>query len=110
MVQLTSARPGPRAPEHRGAKEEFVSESGSAPAPGIDVERESVTAAQLEELGVDLADFPGSTEDDFKRYPVLTEGGWYMVVKHQPTLTTVSKEKWDLLGPIKLVSYGLHLA
>jgi hypothetical protein len=109
MVQLTSARPSPATPAP-GVEEESVSEPTSAPAPGIEVERASVTATELAELGVDFADFPGSTEDDFKRYPVLTEGGWYMVVKHQPTLTTVSKEKWDLLGPIKLVSYGLHLA
>ena len=86
-----------------------MSETRSAPAPGIDVEREAVTAEELRELGVDLADFPGSTESDFKRYPVLSEGGWYMVVKHQPTLQTVSRQKWLLLGPVKLVSEGLHL-
>ena len=86
-----------------------MSEIRSAPAPGIDVEREAVTAEELRELGVDLADFPGSTESDFKRYPVLSEGGWYMVVKHQPTLQTVSRQKWLLLGPVKLVSEGLHL-
>jgi len=84
--------------------------AGSAPAPGIDVVRGDVTAAELEELGVDMADFPGSTEADFKRYPVLTEGGWYMVVKHQPTLHSVSRTKWKLLGPIELVSNGLHLS
>ncbi|MBC3192981.1 hypothetical protein H7X46_18135 [Pseudonocardia sp. C8] len=87
-----------------------MSEARSAPAPGIDVERESVTADELAELGVDLADHPGSTAADFKRYPVLSEGGWYVVVKHQPTLTTVDKRKWTLLGPVKLVSEGLHFS
>ena len=87
-----------------------MSGTRSAPAPGIDVERETVTADELEELGVDLADYPGSTEADFKRYPVLSEGGWYIVVKHQPTLSTVSKQKWTLLGPVKLVSEGLHFS
>lgn len=57
-----------------------------------------------------MAKFPGSTAADFKRYPVLTEGGWYVVVKHQPTMCTVSKRKWTLLGPVKLVSDGIHLA
>lgn len=79
-----------------------------APAPPLQVEREAVTAAELEELGVNLSEFPGSTESDFKRYPVLSEGGWYMVVKHQPTLQTVSRLKWHLLGPVKLVSSGLQ--
>ncbi|WP_228389442.1 hypothetical protein [Cumulibacter manganitolerans] len=79
-------------------------------APGVHVEREEVSADDLAALGVDLADFPGSTASDFKRYPVLTEGGWYLVVKHQPTLRSVSRTKWDRLGPIKLVSDGLHLA
>lgn len=84
--------------------------SASTVAPGLEVERESVTAAELEELGVNLAEFPDSTAADFKRYPVLTEGGWYIVVKHQPTLRCVSKQKWDLLGPVKLVTDGLHWA
>lgn len=87
-----------------------MSPSEAAPAPGVFVEREAVTAAELTELGIDLTEFPGSTEADFKRYPVLAEGGWYMVVKHQPTLRSVSRQKWDLLGPVKLVSHGLHLA
>lgn len=87
-----------------------MAESGPQIAPGLHVEREAVTEAELTELGVDLADFPGSTAADFKRYPVLSDGGWFQVVKHQPTLTSVSRETWRLLGPIKLVSEGLHLA
>lgn len=77
-------------------------------APGLGVDREDVTEEELAALGVDLSD--GSTVDEYKRYPVLTEGGWYIVVKHQPTLRTVAKEKWKLLGPVTLVSEGLHLA
>jgi hypothetical protein len=83
---------------------------GPTRAPGLTVEREDVTDDELRELGVDLAEFPGSSAADFKRYPVLSEGGWYMVVKHQPTMRTVSKRKWRLLGPVHLVSEGLHLA
>jgi hypothetical protein len=46
-------------------------------ATGVFVERKDVTEAELEKAGVDLVrDFPGSSTADFKRYPVLSEGGW----------------------------------
>jgi hypothetical protein len=86
--------------------------AGSSPsvAPALHVTREDVTEEELRQLGVELdSDFPGSTTADFKRYPVLSEGGWYMVVKHQPTLRSVSREPWRLLGPIHLLSEGLTL-
>lgn len=76
---------------------------------GPHVEREAVTEDELRELGVNLADFPGSTPDDFKKYPVLSEGGWYQVVKHQPTLQSVSRTPWRLLGPVELTSEGLDI-
>lgn len=79
-------------------------------APGIHQPRADVTEAELRALGVDLAkDFPGSSAADFKRYPVLSEGGWFTVVKHQRTLQCVSREPWRLLGPIRLTSDGLVL-
>jgi hypothetical protein len=72
------------------------------------VVRERVSEADLSAAGVDLAiDFPGSTADDFRRYPVLSEGGWFMVTKHQPTLTSVVREQWHLFGPISPMSAGL---
>jgi hypothetical protein len=78
--------------------------------PGLFVERESATEAELREAGVDLArDFPGASLDEFRRYPVLSEGGWFMVIKHQPTLKSVSRVKWRLLGPVALASDGLSL-
>lgn len=78
--------------------------------PGPRVEREAVTAAELAELGVDLdRDFPGSTAEDFRRYPVLSEGGWFDVVKHQPTLRSVARVPGPLLGPVALASAGLDL-
>lgn len=77
---------------------------------GLSVVREEVTEAELSELGVDLAaDFRGSTAADFRRYPVLSEGGWFVVVKHQPSLRSVSREPWGLLGPIALASTGLDI-
>jgi hypothetical protein len=74
------------------------------------VEREQVTEQQLRELGVDLSDFAGSTAADFRRYPVLSEGGWHIVVKHQPTLRSVSRVPWTLLGPTTLTSTGLDIS
>lgn len=74
------------------------------------VEREKVTEAELAELGVNITEqFPGASIAEFRRYPVLSEGGWHIVIKHQPSLTSVAREPWDLLGPIKLVSYGLEI-
>ncbi|WP_293780131.1 hypothetical protein [uncultured Aeromicrobium sp.] len=80
------------------------------PPSDLVVVRDTLTEAELAEIGVDIErDFPGSTADDFRRYPVLTEGGWHMVVKHQPTLTSVWREPWELLGPIRLTSHGFEL-
>lgn len=76
--------------------------------PGLSVEREQVTEADLQAAGVDLArDFPGASLSEFRRYPVLSEGGWFMVIKHQPTLKSVSRVKWRLLGPVPLATDGL---
>lgn len=74
------------------------------------VVREQVTTEELDELGIDLArDFPGSTAADFRRYPVLSEGGWFTVTKHQTTLVTVARVPWHLFGPIQLTSHGLEV-
>jgi hypothetical protein len=79
--------------------------------PGPVVQREAVTDAELAEHGVVLArDFPGSTIDDFRRYPVLSEGGWFDVIKHQPTLRSVARVRGPLLGPVALTSAGLDLS
>lgn len=74
------------------------------------VDREQVTEEQLADLGIDLSrDFPGISAADLRRYPVLTEGGWHMVIKNPTTLRTIHREPWDLLGPIRLTSYGLEI-
>ncbi|MEU7812800.1 hypothetical protein [Pseudonocardia sp. NPDC049154] len=41
---------------------------------------------------------------ELRRYPVLSEGGWFQVVKCQACLFSVSRERWNLLGPIQLLS------
>ncbi len=33
-------------------------------------------------------------------YPVLSEGGWFQVVKCQECLASKSREPWNLMGPI----------
>jgi hypothetical protein len=82
----------------------------SSIAPGIYQVREPVTEEQLGELGIDLArDYPGSTLADFRQYPVLSEGGWFIVIKNQRTLESVSRKPWRLLGPINLLSENLDL-
>ena len=78
--------------------------TGPRRAPGVDQPRETVTEDELRAEGVSLADFPGATADDFRRYPVLSEGGWFLVIKHQRTLRSVSRKPWRLLGPVPLVS------
>lgn len=79
-------------------------------APGIPTQRRSVTEAELHAVGVHIArDFPGSSPADFKSYPVLSEGGWFLVIKHQPSLRVVRRERWRLLGPIALTSEGLEI-
>lgn len=87
-----------------------MSKTATTVAPGIHQSREEVTEQELREAGVDLRNsFPGSTAADFKRYPVLSEGGWFMVIKHQRTLQSVSRKPWKLLGPVPLTSDGLLL-
>ncbi|MGP3533152.1 hypothetical protein ACTU3I_00030 [Microbacterium sp. RD1] len=47
--------------------------------------------------------------DDLARYPVLSEGGWFLTTKCQSCLASASRDTWDLLGPIHLTSHGLSL-
>jgi vanillate/4-hydroxybenzoate decarboxylase subunit D len=42
--------------------------------------------------------------ETLKRYPVLSEGGWWMVVKCQDCLFSVEREPWGRLGSITLLS------
>jgi hypothetical protein len=40
---------------------------------------------------------------DLKRYPVLSEGGWWNVTKCQSCLCSVSREPGPLLGSIQML-------
>ena len=75
---------------------------------GIVQPREPVTEQDLRDAGIDLAiDFPSHALDDLRKYPVLSEGGWFIVIKNQKTLESLSRRPWRLLGPIALLSDGL---
>jgi len=59
----------------------------------VSVEREAVEG-QCPECG----------EEKLERYPVLSEGGWFEVVKCASCLHSVSREPGPKLGPIELLS------
>lgn len=67
-------------------------------APRLSVERERVDGS-----------CPSCDVAELSAYPVLSEGGWYRVVKCQRCLTSVTREPWTLLGPVRLTSEGLQL-
>lgn len=64
------------------------------------VEREPLT---LEREAVDGA-CPSCSASALSRYPVNSEGGWFMVVKCQECLYSLERERWHRLGPIQLLS------
>jgi hypothetical protein len=39
-----------------------------------------------------------------QKYPVLSEGGWFMAVKCQACLHSNSREKWHRLGHVRLTT------
>jgi transposase-like protein len=47
---------------------------------------------------------PQCGAEALRRYPVNSEGGWFQVVKCQSCLHSVSRERWHLLGPLRLLS------
>ena len=43
---------------------------------------------------------PSCGADDLARYPVLSTGGWFEVVKCQRCLTSVERRPWHRLGTV----------
>ncbi len=77
--------------------------------PGIQQERATVTFEQLSQLGIDFdKDCLGQAIEDLRHYPVLSEGGWFLVIKNQLTLAEIYRRPWHLLGPVELLSHGLN--
>jgi hypothetical protein len=62
--------------------------SGSE-APALIVERERVDGT-----------CPECGRAELSRYPVLSDGGWFLAVKCQHCLHSVSREHWNRLGYI----------
>ena len=46
----------------------------------------------------------GCGAEALMRYPVLSEGGWFMAVKCQVCLHSQSRDKWTRLGHITLLT------
>ena len=49
----------------------------------------------------------GCGAEQLMRYPVLSEGGWFMAVKCQACLHSVSREPWQRLGHVTLLTDDL---
>jgi allophanate hydrolase subunit 1 len=47
---------------------------------------------------------PSCGSQNLKRYPVLSEGGWWMTTKCQQCLFPVQRERWSRLGSIALLT------
>ncbi|MBN9102403.1 MAG: hypothetical protein J0I49_30540 [Pseudonocardia sp.] len=47
---------------------------------------------------------PHCAAEELRRYPVNSEGGWFLVVKCQNCLHSVTRERWHLLGSLQLLS------
>lgn len=47
---------------------------------------------------------PRCGAEALRRYPVNSEGGWFQVVKCQNCLHSLSRERWNLLGSLQLLS------
>jgi hypothetical protein len=41
---------------------------------------------------------------ELRRYPVHSEGGWFIVVKCQRCLHSLERRRWDRHGPLQLLS------
>ena len=50
---------------------------------------------------------PECGAEALQRYPVLSEGGWFMAVKCQECLCSASREPWHRLGPVRLLTDDL---
>ena len=72
--------------------------------------RDPVNEDDLREAGLNVAAvLVNNAIGDLLRYPVLSEGGWFIVIKNQKTLKSISRRPWRLLGPIHLLSDDLEI-
>lgn len=52
---------------------------------------------------------PECGEGGLQKYPVVSDGGWFMVVKCQACLHSLSREPWHRLGTVVLPEQGVLL-
>jgi N-methylhydantoinase B len=83
-----AARPGGGAPGHQPRRASDV--------PTSSVEREDVSGS-----------CPECGAEELQRYPVLSDGGWFEVVKCQACLGTAEKEPWHRLGWVTIDGEGI---
>ncbi|MCB2049798.1 MAG: hypothetical protein KDE63_00075 [Novosphingobium sp.] len=77
-------------------------------ADDVSLYRLPVTESLLEDIGLDVETVCADQSiENLRRYPVLTEGGWFLVIVNQNTLEEIHRCQWRLLGPIELLSHGL---
>lgn len=50
---------------------------------------------------------PECGAESLARYPVLSEGGWFLATKCQACLHTVARERWNRLGYVTLTTDAL---
>lgn len=67
------------------------------PSDPMPVQPREAVAGQCSECGAEA----------LKRYPVLSEGGWFIAVKCQACLHSNSREKWHRLGYVQLTTDGI---
>lgn len=50
---------------------------------------------------------PVCNASGLQRYPVLSDGGWFLAVKCQACLHSLSREPWNRLGTVVLPEDGV---
>ncbi len=70
-----------------------MSQQHATTSPPLHLEREEVEGS-----------CPRCGAEALRRYPVNSEGGWFIVVKCQECLLSVNRERWNLLGPVQLLA------
>ncbi|KAF0963204.1 hypothetical protein ACFTZB_33270 [Rhodococcus sp. NPDC057014] len=66
-------------------------------------EHDSPPTPVLERTPVD-GHCPRCGAEELRRYPVVSEGGWFQVVKCQQCLLSLDRSPWSRLGPIQLLT------
>ena len=69
---------------------------------GLDWTQAERTAGQVPAKIAVAGECPECGGSDLAQYPVLSADGWFIAVKCQTCLCTVSRERWNRLGWVTL--------